>query len=492
MSGFEVCRIDTSKAEVSLFRDGNKSIQVSISWRQRLYYRLPVWLQNVACTIEGRRMRRLRMGGAFARHLAELRESDRAPLAAIEEYQNRRLSLLVAHAYNTVPYYRRIFTERGIKPNDIRNRSDLAILPILTKEAVREHVEELISTAIDRTRLEIIHTSGSTGKALTLYTEREAVQLRWAVWWRHRSRFGVAVDAPFAVFTGKPAVRLDASHPPYWRENRTMRQTIFPMQQVVPEKIKAIAERLNEGKFVYYSGYPSILFSLAQMLEEQSVNIERPPKIIFTGAEKLYPHQRELMQKVFRCPVTDQYGFSEGCGNASRCECDRFHEDYEFCILECDRPEALGGRRIRGSILATGFASLAFPLLRYEVGDIGVWNEEPCPCGRHSRVLDEIEGRTEDYVVTPEGSRILRFDYIFKDTGNILEAQVIQERHDEIIIRLVQRTFFSVEDERLLRNGVATMVSPRLAVRIEVVERIERTATGKFRAVVSRMARAGQ
>jgi phenylacetate-CoA ligase len=455
------------------------------AWKEIIYPRLPLPLQNLACTAQGFSQRRLRYGGEFQERLDWLEQSQWWPAEAIKVYQEEQLRRLVAHAYATVPYYRRIFDERRLRPGDIRTPGDLDKLPVLTKEDVRRHFKEMVSSKADYKRLIFCHTSGTTGKSLHFYQEPRAIQFRWAVWWRHRRRFGIPFDAPFATFTGLAAVPLEQQPPPYWRENRAMHQTIFTMHHVVPSKVKAIVERLNRGGFAYYAGYPSILFVLAGLIEESGCEITAPPRVIFTGAENLYDYQREVMARVFKAPVTDEYGFSEGCGNAARCEHDLFHEDFEFGILECDNGERLDERTRQGRIIATGFAGQAMPFIRYDVGDVGTWQSSACSCGRQSQVLTAINGRVEDFVVTPEGRRILRFDYVFKDTQNIRDAQVVQREPSGICLRIVRRAGYSMADEELLRREVRNYVSARLAVEFEYVDEIEREPSGKIRAVKS-------
>ena len=242
---------------------------------------------------------------------------------------------------------------------------------------------------------------------------------------------------------------------------------------------------MNRGGFAYYAGYPSILFVLAGLIEEAGCEITAPPQVIFTGAENLYDHQREVMARVFKAPVTDEYGFSEGCGNAARCEHDLFHEDFEYGILECGNAERLDDQTQQGRILATGFASQAMPFIRYDVGDIGTWQLSDCLCGRKSNVLTRINGRIEDFVITPEGRRILRFDYVFKDTQNVRDAQVVQREPSGICLRIVRRAGYSMADEQLLRREIRDCVSARLAVEFEYVDEIEREPNGKIRAVKS-------
>lgn len=454
-------------------------------WKEKLYPRLPVFLQNLACGIQGRRQRKQRYGGAFRELLDWLEESQWWSAAKIQEYQDEQLRALVEHAYRTVPYYRRRFDDLKLRPDDVKTAEDLQKLPVLAKEDVRENFGDMVSSEFARDKLVFCHTSGTTGKSLQFYQEPRAIQFRWAVWWRHRQRFGVKFDAPYAAFTGLAAVPLEQQQPPFWRENRAMRQTIFTMHHIVPAKVKAIVGRLNEGGFDYYAGYPSIIFVLAGLIEEGGYQVTAPPKLIFTGAENLYDNHRRLMHNVFKADVTDEYGFSEGCGNASRCERDVFHEDFEFGILECAESKTIDGDTQQGRIIATGFSSYGMPFIRYDVGDIATWKNVTCACGRSSNVLSRIDGRVEDFVVTPEGRKILRFDYVFKDAHNVRDAQVLQRELGAICLRVARRPAYSQRDEHHLRREITDKISARLRVEFEYVDEIDREPNGKIRAVKS-------
>ena len=457
------------------------------SYAQSIYDHSPVFLQNIAVSLYGWQMRRLRYGGRFSRTLDWLDESQWWTKDRIVAFQNEELQKLAKHAYSTVPYYRRIFDERGLTPGDIRSREDLEKLPILTKEDIRNHLDELISDAYQRKDLVEEHTSGTTGKSLHFYNPPDAIQFKWAVWWRHKKCFGVNFDAPHALFTGKIAVPLDQNKPPFWRENFAMNQTVFPMQHITPDKVESIVNRLNRGQYIYYTGYPSIIYILAERIDSQGYTIKNPPKIIFTGAETLYENQRQLISRVFKAPVTDQYGFTEGCGNASRCKHDLFHEDFEFGILECLDPVQISQSERSGRIVATGFSNYGMPFIRYDVGDTAIWQDTKCECGRKSTIIKQIEGRVEDYVITPENRKISRFDYIFKDTPGIKEAQIVQKERGSIIIRILPRDDFSPDTESIIKEEIRKRISSTLAVAFVYVDSIPREPSGKFRAVISEL-----
>ena len=124
------------------------------------------------------------------------------------------------------------------------------------------------------------------------------------------------------------------------------------------------------------------------------------------------------------------------------------------------------------------------PFIRYEVGDTATWLDIDCKCGRKSKTIREVNGRNEDFVITPEGNKILRFDYIFKDTSSIIESQVVQRELGSITIRIVKRSNYNNEKmETHLKKEVNSKISKSLKVSFEYINEVEREATGKFRAV---------
>ena len=212
---------------------------------EQIYPRLPVFLQNAACWYYGKKEARVRLGPEFDRRLRELVDSEKWSAGEIEAYQNEKLRQLIRHAYENVPYYRERWKSLKISPDDIRSRDDLAKLPVLTKEDVRQNFERFVSEKTSRQELVFRHTSGTTGKALHFYVTNEAIALQWAVWWRHRLRFGVEPGAWHANFTGKRVVPLAQRTPPYWRWNRPLHQALLNMHHLTPDKIGSVIDFWN-------------------------------------------------------------------------------------------------------------------------------------------------------------------------------------------------------------------------------------------------------
>lgn len=107
--------------------------------------------------------------------------------------------------------------------------------------------------------------------------------------------------------------------------------------------------------------------------------------------------------------------------NISQCLEGFLHVDEDFAAVEF---LPAGGDQYR--IVGTNLSNLAFPLIRYDTGDLATLTDAICECGRPGRIVEHLDGRQEDYVVTRSGAQLGRIDHIFKDMINIREAQIRQ------------------------------------------------------------------
>jgi phenylacetate-CoA ligase len=155
--------------------------------------------------------------------------------------------------------------------------------------------------------------------------------------------------------------------------------------------------------------------------------------------------------------------------------------DEDFAYVEFIPSESRAGCRIVG----TNVTNRAFPLVRYDVGDIAQVSGRTCECGRPGRIVDAIDGRREDYVVLPNGAMVGRLDHIFKDQVRVREAQIYQPDLTRVVIRVVRAPEFASQDEQALVRAARTWLGHELAIEIDHVDALPRTSSGKLRFVVS-------
>ncbi|MGB9617316.1 MAG: hypothetical protein ACPL7J_08345, partial [Desulfomonilaceae bacterium] len=268
-----------------------------------------------------------------------------------------------------------------------------------------------------------------------------------------------------------------------WRRNLVMRQTYVSAHHMTRMNMQALYEYLNKRDAVYYAGYPSAFYLLAVHMLENGLNLSRPPKLAVTGSETLLPHQRNCIEKAFSAEVTDQYGASESCGNISECERHRYHVDMEFGVIEFLPIPGMPSNVRR--IVCTGLTNPAMPLIRYNIGDTATLSSAACPCGRQSPVVEKIDGRIESYIITPDGRRLGRLDFLFKETERIEEAQLIQDSIDRVVVRIVRSPHYTVRDEQMLLANLRRYLGDEIILDIEYLDEIPRESNGKFRQIVS-------
>jgi len=448
-----------------------------------LYSRMPVWLQNTACSLAGMKMRHDRYNRTFYNALEFLRQSQWWSLVEQQEYQNEQLRMVIEHAYRTVPYYREVFNARKLTPGDIQTTKDLQKLPVLDKSTVRTRFTDLQSRGWPQKRIRHGHTGGTTGTSLQLISDVDTQPWQWAVWWRHRERFGLKLQDPFIVFAGRNVVPLKSMAPPVWRRNLPMNQTYLSVHHLTEMNLPVIADYLCSRRVKYYSGYPSAIYLVARYFLDNRIRLPHPPRVVATGAETLLHHQRAVISRAFQTEVADQYGVSEQCGNISACERHMYHVDMEFGAVEFLPLDGMPANVRR--IVCTGFRNMAMPLIRYDIGDIATLSEAPCPCGRQSPTVEKIDGRIESYIITPDGRQLGRLDFFFKDTAKIKEAQLIQVTVSSVTVRVVRSSGYSSTDETSLVCDMRRYLGDQIDIQIEYLDAIPREANGKFRQIVS-------
>lgn len=451
-----------------------------------IYKNSPIFLQNMVCYWEGMRIQKKRYNKDFFRYLDQLIASDSYTHEQIVAYKEEHLAQILDYAYRHCPYYREKYSAQGLTPKDFRGLEDLQKFPILTKEEIRQNWQGMVAEGFPKKETLSYHTSGSSGKALDFLWSHNNLQFYWATVWRGRNRLGIHLGDKHLNFTGKIVVPIGQKKPPYWRINGRQNQWLINMQHLTSSKTSDFVGMINRENFEFFIGYPSIIYALALLIEEQGLEITAHPQYIFTAAEKTYSHQQELFAKVFNgARVVEHYAFSENAACASKHpSLPGYFEDFELGHLELNQP-ALTSEGEMGALLATGFHNWAMPFIRYEIGDTATFAASPENSPLHSQYILDIEGRNEDYVLTPEGTRIMRFDYIFKESAHIKECQVSQKELGEMILTIVRRDNYNETDEENLRKAVQEMISPTIRVRFEYTDEIPRTAAGKFKAVVS-------
>jgi phenylacetate-CoA ligase len=453
-----------------------------------VYDNSPAGVRNLVTTVYSRKRSKVKFGHRFYEYLADLERTQWYSTEQLQALQDEKVRRMVAYAYRFVPYYREVFGELGMEAMDIRGAADLQQLPLLTKLTLQTRLPDFRSTLYrDPELVEHFQTSGTTGRALDIYVSKDCLQLEKAFTWLHRGWGGVQFGNRTAAFVGFPVVPVKQARPPFWVFDRAENRMIFSLQHMSAVNLPAYADALRSFKPQLVTGYPTALYLMALQLNDTRV-LEPSATVVTTASETLMPHQRTAIERAFGCQILDWYGASEIIANIVQCEAGNYHIKAEYGAVEIVRPDGtpcMPGEE--GELVCSGLNNAAMPLLRYRVGDTAVPKSGGCPCGRGGALIETITGRVEDVIVCPDGRLLSRLDFVFKGMTAVEEAQLIQATPDFLSVRIVPRPSYSEQDEKRIIANLRERIGNDMEIRIEPVERIPRTANGKFRYVISKV-----
>lgn len=402
--------------------------------------------------------------------------------------QLERLQSLVRSAYDQVPYYRRLMEADRFTPSDIQCLEDLRRFPLLTKAEIRAHTEDL--KARGARGLTRFNTGGSSGEPLVFFIGKERVSHDVAAKWRATRWWGVDIGDREIVVWGSP-IELSAQDRMRQLRDRVLRTSLLPafeMSEVNLDRFLAEIRRLRPRMLF---GYPSSLSLIAAHARKRGVHMDDLGiRVAFVTSERLYDEQRSTIEAVFACPVANGYGGRDAGFIAHACPAGRLHVTSEDIILEV--VDALGAPLpdgVAGEIVVTHLATADFPFVRYRTGDVGTLSEHTCTCGRGLQVLNDIQGRTTDFVVARDGTVMhgLALIYVVRDVPGIDTFKIIQESLDHTRIQLVLTQPFDRARLANIQRDVKARLGRDVRVDLEPVDEIPAERSGKFRYVVSKV-----
>lgn len=440
----------------------------------KVYNRLPVTAQNLACTLQGAKIIKKRYSPYFERKLEQYKKTGSFSLERIKEYQDKQLQRLVKHAYETVPYYKKEFDECGFNPYGFKHAEELAVLPIITKEILKDHIQEFISTAELKSKTFIHLTGGTTGKSLTYYTTLNEQAEQWAVWWRYRNNLGIKRSDWCGEFGSKLIVPISQNKPPYWRFDHAEHRLFFSPYHLNKDTVRDYAEGLLKVRWVH--GYTSKLADMAYQLVEAGITI--PMDFVTIGAENMYDTQKKMLEQAFGSHVYQHYGLTEGAANISQERNGTLRIDEDFCYVE------FVDNGTDKSIVGTNFHYYRMPLIRYDTGDYGELSDKQ---DGGFRIVKSLHGRDSEYITRPDGSKITAVEFdeeIFAKVSHMAEAQVVQKSKGELEIRVIRLNGYNSTDEGVLCQRLKDVVGSDMKYQISYPERLERAENGKFRLIV--------
>lgn len=446
---------------------------------RNIYHLSPVLLQHIAVTLYGTWLRFLRYGSLHREMRNNLKVTEGFSRERLQIAQLRKLNYLLSEIVPSVPFYR----ERGFSGSPVESLEDLRDYPLTSKEDLRAPREYLTAEKSSGAIFEV-HTGGTTGKPLVIYCSRPVLQRNYAFFSRFLEWTGIPPSARTCTFAGRTIVSPDCDDPPFWRYNAAMNQVLFSSYHISSSSIPLYVDALNRFDPELIDTYPSSLRPIARYIVDNGLECINPTAIV-TSSETLDASTRDLIEEAFGCPVYDHYGSAEMAAFITQCSEGTYHVNPEFGIVEIIRDGKPAKPGMLGEIVATGFVNDVMPLVRYATGDLAAWGDFECPCGSAFPVIERIEGRKDDVIITPEGRLVGRLDPIFKNVDAIYETRIIQDDIDHLSVEVIPTAEFGPEHAALLKKELRRRIGSYMCVDVKTVEEIHRSNSGKLRTVVS-------
>jgi phenylacetate-CoA ligase len=424
------------------------------------------------------------MGQTISKYLEFLNKSQFWTREQIDDYQNKKLRQLIRHAFDNVPYYRDLFLELKLKPEDIQSKKDLEKLPIVSKEELKKNKEKHLAKNLKKEDLVFSSSSGSTGEPFQFYSTKYSESFLKAAAIRAWYWMGYRLGDKYVKVSMNPRSSLIKKIQDKFNNCLYLSST-----QLTPTTFHQIEKDIHEFDPIFIRCYPVPLQLLAQTIRENLGRYKSRSLIaINTTGSTLHAKERKEIAEVFNVKIYDSYSCE---GGAIFAECpanEYYHPAEEYAISEFVKDNyTLSDVDKPVRHITTDLHNYASPFIRYDTEDyIVLGGQNPCACGREYLNVKKIKGRDSDVLFTPSGKYLIVENFVayFEWINEVDQIQVVQEELNKIIIKMIVNKAFNNEVHQKIQNYWNEYIGNDVNVIIEIVDEIRLTPTGKRRTVI--------
>jgi phenylacetate-CoA ligase len=407
----------------------------------------------------------------------------RVSRAELTAFQDARLRRLLVHAYERVPYYRKLFDRYRLHPRHIRGTMDLDLIPLTSKQDLRDlPLSDVVARDVDPARLVVVRTNGSTGEPFVVRRTQLEQSFHAVFRYRWRRELGLRLRERIAV------VGLLPIQPP--RRGLGSRVTeglgIHPSIRIDGmQQPAAVVRQLEEFGPQMVVGPPGMLCRVAEHLLATGREDLRP-RLLVTGGEVLTSVMRRRLTEAFGVVPTETYASHECPFLGWECPVTgEIHTCDDASIVEVlreGRPAERGGE---GEVVVTNLHAYAMPFIRYRLADVATRGDEQCSCGKPFSTIRALRGRVIDYFPLPDG-RVLHpyriLERFMPDVEPwILQYQMVQDRPNRIVLDLVPKSPEAPLLQQRIQQSASSLLGPGIEFQVRLVSEIPLGPGGKFR-----------
>jgi len=429
----------------------------------------------------------IKYGKRFRQVFKFLMEHQKTSREELDNYQWQKLKQLLDYSYKHVPFYQKRFDSIGMHPNDIKNRDDYTQIPILTREDVVEHIEELKSDEFKKFKPYSSVTSGTTRDRMPFFRSYETEVWRLAVTWRHYFNIGYKFREQRAELLCPLPYLNSRYHMPIDHNENAL---LIDPTSITKDHCPKIHARLLEVKPKILFCHPGTTTSLVLKFHELGLPPIHIPTIYCIG-ELIYPDFRNAIESFFQGRIIEYYANRENSIAAMELFDGNMYIQSDYCYLEFINDDGKPIVNEQAEVISTSLVNLAFPFIRYQTDDIGIYRGHIKDALVGFPVMKIIGGRGKDLILTKDGLKGTYISLYLNRYGlnRFKQLQVIQLSLNKLIIKVVPTPEYrGDEDSRLLEKVCQEEFNDEFSVRVELVEEIPPTESCKNKMVISQLA----
>lgn len=446
---------------------------------KEILYNSPPIIRNLGINLYGRYLYHKRFNKTYHRYFEYLLNNLNKSAEEIRAEQFTMLKRTLIYSYENINYYKKVFDEVRFVPYEFSDTKQLELIPLLTKEIIRENFDDLHNHNVKSNSYIKHSTSGSTGTKLNFILPKElAFSKNAAFHYRLYSFLGVRLGDRRVTLGG----RIFTNKPPFWTFNKAENQLLLSSHHLNKSTVVDYIQKIEDFKPIFIQGHPNSILVLANEILSRGYRIGFDLKGIFTTGETLIKANKGLIESAFNTTVLQQYGSGENCFSAQETpENEGYMINYEHGFVE------LLGERQTKEVVATSFLNTVMPFIRYQVGDLvkpTIDNRQKCA---FPVLFDEVIGRTDDIITDNKGENILpvtirmNLKEIFPEHTNYQLIQVGIDKYKMMIVDNERR----INVKTMLKRLHSILGEP-CEIEIKYVDEII-TPGGKIRNVINRV-----
>jgi len=420
-------------------------------------------------------------GYSISRHFKFLMKSQWWTKEEYKAYQEERLKKLICFAYNNIPFYSQWFREHHLKPDDIKQISDLNKLPVLSKAEMRQSPHLFKATNLKEQKTIRMYSSGSTGEPFEFFMSREAYSMKYAAALRGWYWMGYRLGDYYAKLSQNKRLSIIKK-----LQDLVNRCLYIYIPDLSRSNLQHVIQLLERKRPEFVRCYPDPLFFISKILQTENKYINGIKAINTTG--NILTHEsRTLIAERFNCPVFDSYSCEGGSLFFEGPTRDNYLGSSEYAITEViDNKGDEVNPGETGMHVTTDLWNYAMPFIRYNTQDLLIKSADESSCGRQLMGLNKILGRDNDILVTPSGNLLIvhLFTIYFEYFDSIKQFQIEQLQPDIFIFRLVVGESFSSEIKKQIHDYWQKFLGDGVKLSIEIHDKIPLLYSGKRRFLI--------